>query len=169
MHAQNKKTMNGCLYQTGQNGHTCHAGPRRAGKLSPGRAERSAHAVLPISQCTSTVGCPCWWCCRFWARVRRASALCFLFATLCLCCSTHAAVLASWYDCTGFTCATWDYPLGTRLRVIEIHNRRSVIVIVNDRGPARRLHRKIDLSRAAFLQLDGLELGIAEVTIQPIK
>lgn len=86
--------------------------------------------------------------------------------------NSHAAVLASWTSATGLTCASWDYPLGTRLKVTEIHNHLSVIVTVNDRGPARRLYRqgrKIDLSQSAFEKLDGLALGLAEVTIEKVK
>ena len=82
---------------------------------------------------------------------------------------------ASWYDApapvSGFTCASWFYPLGTRLQVTEAHNGNSVVVTVTDRGPARRLvraGRKIDLSRAAFAVLDGLELGLADVIVAPV-
>jgi rare lipoprotein A len=82
------------------------------------------------------------------------------------------AAIASWYDANGLTCACWNYPLGTKLRVTEIHNGLSVIVTVNDVGPARRLVArgvKIDLSRDAFAALDGLELGHAEVRIEKMK
>ena len=91
--------------------------------------------------------------------------------TVCLSLSASADT-ASWYDVSGMTCASWDYPLGTRLLVREIHNGLTVTVTVNDRGPARRLARagrRIDLSRDAFAVIDGLELGIAEVTISTIK
>jgi rare lipoprotein A len=48
------------------------------------------------------------------------------------------------------TCASWDYRFGTRLRVTNCHNGKSVVVVVTDRGPAKRLYRKgcvVDLSR----------------------
>jgi hypothetical protein len=110
--------------------------------------------------------------------LRNAGIFFLLFSSLSIFAASNEVVKmdrptqASWYDCAGLTCATWDYPLGSRLRITEIHNRRSVIVTVNDRGPRHslvRAGRRIDLSRAAFLQLDGLELGVAEVTIQEIK
>src|SRR5437868_1428096 len=44
------------------------------------------------------------------------------------------------------TCASWNYPFGTELRVT--HGQRTVTVIVTDRGPALDLHRDIDLSAA---------------------
>src|SRR5688572_20885134 len=43
------------------------------------------------------------------------------------------------------TCATWDFPFGTYLKVTNRFSGRSVICRVNDRGPARRLGRAIDL------------------------
>ncbi|HOE27990.1 MAG: septal ring lytic transglycosylase RlpA family protein [Candidatus Aureabacteria bacterium] len=61
------------------------------------------------------------------------------------------------------TCAAWHLPFNTMLRVTNLQNGKSVIVRVNDRGPAKRLVRKgriIDLTKAAFLQIadpgDGL-------------
>ena len=80
--------------------------------------------------------------------------------------------IASWYHSpfAGDTCASWDYPLGTRLRVTEVHNGLSVVVTVRERGPARWVVRKgvtIDLSAPAFEKLDGLAMGHAEVKVQP--
>ena len=84
---------------------------------------------------------------------------------------------ASWYDAPAgehglhLTCASWFYPLGTKLQVTEVHNGNSVVVTVTDRGPAHRLvhdGRKIDLSRAAFAVLDGLDLGLADVVVAPV-
>ena len=61
------------------------------------------------------------------------------------------------------TCASWHYSFGTKLKVI--HGAKSVIVEVTDRGPAKRLHRIVDLSAAAFKQLDDPDLGLIAVTI----
>lgn len=64
------------------------------------------------------------------------------------------------------TAASWFYPLGTRLRIH--HGARSVVVRVNDRGPARRLVRQgrvIDLSSAAFRRLAQPNLGLVRVRI----
>lgn len=74
------------------------------------------------------------------------------------------------FNPSALTCASWDYPLGTWLKVC--HKDKIVRVLVTDRGPARRLYRqgrKIDLSRAAFVKLASPELGLIQVTIQPIK
>jgi rare lipoprotein A len=67
------------------------------------------------------------------------------------------------FDPSAFTCACWEYPLGTKLRVSTPDH--SVIVTVTDRGPARRLHRVIDLSEAAFSLLAEPKIGLIEVTI----
>lgn len=70
----------------------------------------------------------------------------------------------------GMTAACWGVPFGTRLRVT--HRDRSIVVRVNDRGPARRLvaaGRVIDLSRAAFARLASLERGVISVTIEEVR
>jgi rare lipoprotein A len=69
------------------------------------------------------------------------------------------------FDPDKFTCACWDYPLGTRLRVRN--GLRWVIVEVTDRGPNLDLGRTIDLSCAAFAKLASLRLGVINVIIEP--
>jgi len=67
-----------------------------------------------------------------------------------------------------YTCASWDYRFGTLLRVTNIHNNRSVVVRVNDRGPAKKLYRKgrkIDLSYKAMDALGGINKGIIEISV----
>jgi len=63
------------------------------------------------------------------------------------------------------TAASWFFDLGTK--VVVTHANRSVVVEITDRGPAKRLvndGRKIDLSRAAFVELADPTLGLIEVT-----
>lgn len=97
-----------------------------------------------------------------------------ILAILLIAATANATDLASWYypRTNGMFCATRFYPIGTKLRVTEIHNGISVVVVVIERGPAFRLirqHRVIDLAPAAFQRLAGLELGLAEVTIVEVK
>ncbi len=66
------------------------------------------------------------------------------------------------YDPTQFTAAHPSLPFGTRLRVRNLHNGRTVIVRINDRGP-RVSGRVLDLSLAAAHALEMLSQGIAEV------
>ena len=73
------------------------------------------------------------------------------------------------FDDDKLTCASWDYPFNTCLRVVNVRNGRETIVRVNDRGPAKRLYRKgrvIDLTKRAFSQIDDLEQGIIEIEIE---
>jgi rare lipoprotein A len=52
----------------------------------------------------------------------------------------------------------WGVPLGTKVRVTDIHNGKSVIVTINDRGPNKRLVAKgriIDLTAKMFYKLNG--------------
>jgi rare lipoprotein A len=60
----------------------------------------------------------------------------------------------------AMTCASWEYPLGTRLKVTC--GNRSVIVRVNDRGG----YHALDLSPAAFKTLAPLSRGIIKVKIE---
>ncbi len=70
----------------------------------------------------------------------------------------------------ALTCASWDWPLGTWLVVSRADApARSVMVLVTDRGPARRLHLKgriVDLSERAFSQLAPTSQGILRVTVR---
>ncbi len=58
-------------------------------------------------------------------------------------------------------------PLGSRVRVTNLHNGRSVLVIINDRGPYIG-QREIDLSYGAARVLGMVQRGIARVRIELI-
>jgi rare lipoprotein A len=68
------------------------------------------------------------------------------------------------YDPTELTMAHRTLPLGTRVRVTNLHNHRSVLVRVNDRGPYARGYIA-DLSLAAARQLGMLRAGIVEAEL----
>ena len=65
----------------------------------------------------------------------------------------------------SLTCAHRTYPFGTKLKVYNPANGRSVIVRVTDRGPFVR-GRVIDLSWRAAKELDIISKGVAMVTVQ---
>lgn len=71
------------------------------------------------------------------------------------------------FNPNGLTAAHRTLPFGTRLKVS--HAGRSVIVRINDRGPAAYTGRALDLSRGAAAQLAMLRVGVAAVTVQVIK
>jgi rare lipoprotein A len=74
-----------------------------------------------------------------------------------------------------FTAASWFYPLGTKVRVTlasPSEPRRSVVVTITDRGPAKDLVRGgriIDLSHAPFKRLAPPHLGLVAVAIQRVQ
>jgi len=73
-------------------------------------------------------------------------------------------------DDSKLTCASWDYPFGSKLRIT--YQDRSCLVEVTDRGPARRLYRsgrKLDLSKAAFQALADLRIGVITVSMEEVK
>ncbi len=73
------------------------------------------------------------------------------------------------FDDSALTCATWDDRFGTRLKVTNLANGQSVICRVNDRGPARRLNRVIDLTQAAFKQIADSRRGLIEVAVTKLS
>ena len=89
------------------------------------------------------------------------------------------AGLASWYgprhhgqrtasgeifDMYRLTAAHRTLPLGTRVRITNLENRRSVVVRLTDRGPYVP-GRVIDVSYAAGRSLGMLERGVAPVRL----
>jgi len=96
---------------------------------------------------------------------------------------TRKTGIASWYggqqqgrkmangqrfDRREFTAASWVFPLGTVVRVVNVKNGDSVVVTITDRGPNHNLHRVIDLSEAAAKRLDYLGQGLTRVYLYPL-
>lgn len=69
------------------------------------------------------------------------------------------------YDKNALTAAHNSLPLGTRLRVTNLKNNRSVIVKVNDRMDQSN-KRLIDLSKKAAKQLGFIRTGLTKVKIE---
>lgn len=65
----------------------------------------------------------------------------------------------------SLTCAHKTFAFGTRLKVTNLKNDKSVCVRVNDRMPTYN-KREIDLSRGAAKQLAMLSSGVAKVEIE---
>ena len=68
----------------------------------------------------------------------------------------------------GLTAAHLTFPFGTVLRVTDPENGRSVVVVVNDRGPYID-GRILDLSYGAAKAIDMVRKGVAPVHIEVIK
>ena len=73
------------------------------------------------------------------------------------------------FDDTRLTCASWNYGFGTRLKVTNLSNGKSVVCTVNDRGPAKRLGRLVDLTKTAFQTIAHPRLGLVEVSVVPVS
>lgn len=69
------------------------------------------------------------------------------------------------FDMHALTAAHRTLPFGTRVRVENLRNGRSVVVRITDRGPFTP-RRIIDLSRGAAEALDMIRSGVAPVRIQ---
>jgi rare lipoprotein A len=69
------------------------------------------------------------------------------------------------FDTARLTAAHRTLPFGTRVRVTNVDNGRSVVVRINDRGPFVT-GRVIDLSPAAAKQLDMLRAGVVRVKLE---
>jgi rare lipoprotein A len=69
------------------------------------------------------------------------------------------------FDMHALTAAHRTLPFGTRVRVENLRNGRSVVVRITDRGPFTP-RRIIDLSRGAAEQLDMIRSGVAPVRLQ---
>lgn len=68
------------------------------------------------------------------------------------------------YNKNDFTAAHRTLPFGTKVKVTNLKNGKSVVVRVNDRGPVKKT-RLIDLSRAAAEKIDLIHSGVALVEI----
>jgi uncharacterized protein YabE (DUF348 family) len=73
---------------------------------------------------------------------------------------------ASWYDppWSGLTAAHPSLPFGTHVTVTDLATGRSVVVVINDRGPFG-VGRVIDLSPEAFQALRPLGAGVLRVQL----
>ena len=63
------------------------------------------------------------------------------------------------------TAARRKLPFGTKVRVTNLNNGRSVVVRINDRGPFR-YHRVIDLAHGAASQLQMMQAGEVPVKLE---
>lgn len=64
----------------------------------------------------------------------------------------------------NLTCAHRTLPFGTKLRVTNLDNGKSVIVEVTDRGPYSK-GRVLDLSEKAFSEIASLKKGVTKVEV----
>ncbi len=118
----------------------------------------------------------------------KLAAILFASLTMVCACSTSrqevspesSYIVASWYgaefhgrptssgeifDMYSLTCAHRTYPFGTKLKVTNTTNKKTVECIVNDRGPFVQ-GRDLDLSYAAAKEIGMIGPGTGEVFIE---
>lgn len=66
------------------------------------------------------------------------------------------------YNMHDYTAAHKTLPFGTKVKITNPSNRKSVIVEINDRGPFVK-SREFDLSRAAFAEIEDIGKGVLTV------
>jgi rare lipoprotein A len=114
-------------------------------------------------------------------QMKRKFAL--VLGAILLVCAWHACIYdrATWYGSfergqkmangrpfnpDALTAASWDYPLGTRLKIA--HGGKSVHVEVTDRGGKKaflQFGKAIDLSKGAFAKLENPNVGSIRIKI----
>ncbi len=71
------------------------------------------------------------------------------------------------YNMHLMTAAHRRFPIGSLVRVVNLHNQKAVLVRINDRGPWC-CSAIIDLSREAARKLDMEHQGRARVRLEPL-
>ena len=80
----------------------------------------------------------------------------------------HKTACGSTYVASELTTAHRTLPCGTKVRITNTKNGKSVEATVNDRGPTSR-KRIVDVSRAVAEQLDFVRQGTTTVEIEIMK
>ena len=75
----------------------------------------------------------------------------------------------------GLTAAHKTLPFGTKVKVTNINNGKSVIVTVNDRGPFKKTldfkhyYRVLDLAKGAFKQIASTSTGVIKIKYEILE
>lgn len=82
----------------------------------------------------------------------------------------HGRVTASGeiFDQKKMTAAHRTLPFGSKVKVTNIKNKKSIVVIINDRGPFVK-DRVIDLSKEGAKRLDFIADGVTQVKVEVIS
>ena len=75
----------------------------------------------------------------------------------------------------GLTAAHKTLPFGTKIKVTNVNNGKSVIVTVNDRGPYKKsldfkyYTRILDLAKGAYLKISDVSTGIVKIKYEILE
>jgi rare lipoprotein A len=81
----------------------------------------------------------------------------------------HQTASGELYDKNSLSAAHRKLPFGTTVRVINLNNRRQVLVRINDRGPFSKRRNIIDVSRSAAEHIDMIKDGIVPVRVEIVS
>ncbi len=81
----------------------------------------------------------------------------------------HRTASGERFNKNALTAAHRTLRMGTRVRVTNIRNGKSVVVRINDRGPFGSKKRIIDVSEAAARKLGIIDAGVARVRLEVVK
>lgn len=73
-----------------------------------------------------------------------------------------------WFTPDKMWAAHKTLPFGTKIKVTNVNNGKSVIVTINDRGPYIK-GRVLDLSKSAFAKIAAIKKGLCKVKIERLK
>jgi rare lipoprotein A len=83
-------------------------------------------------------------------------------------CATKKMANGKRFNPKARTAASYYWPLGTKVRVTNVRNGKSVVVEITDRGPLKSLGRLIDLSESAATALGYHNNGVTLVEVRAI-
>ena len=72
------------------------------------------------------------------------------------------------YNNKEMTAAHRTLPFGSKVKVTNVQNGKSVIVKINDRGPHTQ-SRVMDLSKAAFAEIGSINAGTMKIEMEVVK
>ena len=108
----------------------------------------------------------------------------YLILSLLLMANASYAATASWYgkpfhgrltasgerfNMNDLTCASNTHKMGTKLKVTNKSNGKSVVVRVNDTGGFKKYGRTLDLSKGAFAKIANIDKGVINIKIKEIN
>jgi rare lipoprotein A len=80
----------------------------------------------------------------------------------------HKTACGGTYDASELTTAHRSLPCGTKVRITNTKNGKSVVATVNDWGPTTR-NRIVDVSRAVAEKLDFVKQGTTSVKVEIVQ
>lgn len=72
------------------------------------------------------------------------------------------------FDMNDYTAAHKTLPFGTKVKITNPKNGKSVVVEINDRGPFVK-SRQFDLSKAAFSAIGSTDLGVMAIEYEVVN